>query len=67
MLCRVMVPRGIATVVMAVLPASAWIPNTESFSIYALTVIPLGVLGLTVARALHPAWLRAKKVLFFAR
>ena len=47
---------------MAFFPKFAWIPNTGSFSMYAVTILPFGVTGLTVALVLHPAWLRAKKV-----
>jgi cell volume regulation protein A len=48
-----MMPRGVATAVMAFLPASAGIPETERFPMYALTVITLGVLFMTLSLALH--------------
>ena len=54
-----MFPRGIATAVMAFLPISTGIPGTELFPIYALTVIALCVLGMTLVLTLykrrHPA------------
>lgn len=51
-----MFPRGVATAVMAFLPTAAGIPNTQSFHMYALTVITLGVVGMTVALAVHRRW-----------
>jgi cell volume regulation protein A len=48
-----MIPRGVATAVMAFLPASAGIPETEHFPMYALTVITLGVLFMTLALGLY--------------
>jgi cell volume regulation protein A len=48
-----MMPRGVATAVMAFLPASMGIPGTESFPMYALTVITLGVLFMTLSLALY--------------
>ncbi len=49
-----MLPRGLATAVMAFLPASTGIPNTEHFPMYAVTVIGLSVpymtAGLVVER-----------------
>ncbi len=42
-----MLPRGLATAVMAFLPASAGIPDTEHFPMYAVTVIALSVLYMT--------------------
>lgn len=51
-----MFPRGVATAVMAFLPTAVGIPDTESFPMYALTVITLGVLGMTVALAIHRRW-----------
>jgi len=54
-----MFPRGVATAVMAFLPISTGIPGTELFPIYALTVIVLCVLGMTLVLTLyqrgHPA------------
>ncbi len=44
-----MLPRGVATAVMAFLPTAAGIPDTERFPIYALTVIALGVVYMTAA------------------
>jgi len=44
-----MLPRGVATAVMAFVPITAGIPNTELFPLYALTVIALGVIYMTVA------------------
>ncbi|MBS0150804.1 MAG: cation:proton antiporter [Nitrospira sp.] len=51
-----MFPRGIATAVMAFLPISTGIPGTELFPIYALTVIVLCVLGMTLVLTLHQRW-----------
>ena len=42
-----MLPRGLATAVMAFLPASMGIPGTEHFPMYAVTVIALSVLFMT--------------------
>jgi cell volume regulation protein A len=44
-----MLPRGVATAVMAFVPTTTGIPNTEMFPVYALTVIALGVIYMTVA------------------
>jgi potassium/hydrogen antiporter len=52
-LIAAMMPRGVATAVMAFLPASAGIPETESFPLYALTVITLGVVFMTLALAVY--------------
>jgi cell volume regulation protein A len=52
-LIAAMVPRGVATAVMAFLPTSAGIPDTENFPMYALTVITLGVLFMTLSLALY--------------
>ena len=51
-----MFPRGIATAVMAFLPISTGIPGTELFPIYALTVIVMCVLGMTLVLTLHQRW-----------
>lgn len=48
-----MLPRGLAAAVMAFLPVSAGIPDTDLFPLYALTVIALSVLYMTVALALE--------------
>lgn len=48
-----MLPRGIATAVMAFLPAAEGIPGTQLFPVYALSVIALGVLYMTGALALE--------------
>lgn len=52
-LISAMMPRGVATAVMAFLPASAGIPETESFPVYALTVITFGVLFMALSLALY--------------
>ncbi|WP_455242494.1 cation:proton antiporter domain-containing protein [Petrachloros mirabilis] len=52
-LISAMMPRGVATAVMAFLPASAGIPNTENFPMYALTVISLGVVFMTLSLAIY--------------
>lgn len=52
-LIAAMMPRGVATAVMAFLPTSAGIPETESFPLYALTVITLGVVFMTLALAVY--------------
>lgn len=52
-LIAAMMPRGVATAVMAFLPASAGIPETENFPLYALTVITLGVVFMTLALAVY--------------
>jgi len=52
-LIAAMMPRGVATAVMAFLPASAGIPNTENFPMYALTVISLGVVFMTLSLAIY--------------
>jgi len=51
-----MFPRGVATAVMAFLPIAWGIPDTELFPIYALTVIALGVVGMTILLAIHRRW-----------
>ncbi|GKS56922.1 hypothetical protein YTPLAS18_04490 [Nitrospira sp.] len=51
-----MFPRGIATAVMAFLPTATGIPDTELFPVYALSVILLGVIGMTVILAVHQRW-----------
>ncbi len=48
-----MMPRGIATAVMAFLPVSAGIPDTQDFPMYALTVITLGVLFMSGSLAFY--------------
>lgn len=48
-----MLPRGLATAVMAFLPAQAGIPGTELFPMYALTVIALSVVYMTIALAME--------------
>jgi len=48
-----MFPRGVATAVMAFLPTATGIPGTELFPIYALTVILLGVVGMTIVLTLY--------------
>jgi cell volume regulation protein A len=52
-LIAAMMPRGVATAVMAFLPASAGIPETERFPLYALTVITLGVVFMTLSLGLY--------------
>ncbi len=52
-LIAAMMPRGVATAVMAFMPASAGIPDTELFPMYALTVITLGVLFMTLSLAVY--------------
>jgi len=52
-LIAAMMPRGVATAVMAFLPASAGIPETENFPLYALTVITLGVVFMTLTLAVY--------------
>ncbi|WP_455377194.1 cation:proton antiporter domain-containing protein [Petrachloros mirabilis] len=52
-LIAAMMPRGVATAVMSFLPASAGIPETENFPIYALTVITLGVVFMTLSMAVY--------------
>lgn len=51
-----MFPRGVATAVMAFLPIAWGIPDTELFPIYALTVIALGVVGMTILLTIHQRW-----------
>jgi cell volume regulation protein A len=51
-----MFPRGVATAVMAFLPTAWGIPDTELFPIYALTVIALGVVGMTILLTIHKRW-----------
>jgi Na+:H+ antiporter len=46
-----MLPRGLAAAVMAFLPTSAGIPDTERFPLYTLSVIALSVLYMTAALA----------------
>ena len=48
-----MLPRGLATAVMAFLPAHAGLPGTELFPMYALTVIALSVVYMTIALAME--------------
>ncbi len=48
-----MLPRGLATAVMAFLPANAGVPHTEQFPMYAVTVIVFSVLYMTVMLALE--------------
>lgn len=52
-LISAMMPRGVATAVMAFLPASAGIPDTEDFPMYALTVITFGVLFMALSLAVY--------------
>lgn len=52
-LISAMMPRGVATAVMAFLPASAGIPETEDFPMYALTVITFGVLFMALSLAFY--------------
>ncbi|MEQ1796182.1 MAG: cation:proton antiporter [Nitrospira sp.] len=52
-LIAAMMPRGVATAVMAFLPVSAGIPDTEMFPMYALTVITFGVLFMTLSLAVY--------------
>jgi potassium/hydrogen antiporter len=52
-LVSAMMPRGVATAVMAFLPASAGIPDTEDFPMSALTVITFGVLFMTLSLAFY--------------
>lgn len=51
-----MFPRGVATAVMAFLPIGKGIPDTDLFPTYALTVIVLGVIGMTVVLTIHQRW-----------
>ncbi len=44
-----MLPRGVATAVMAFVPMTTGISDTELFPVYALSVIALGVVYMTVA------------------
>jgi cell volume regulation protein A len=55
-----MFPRGVATAVMAFLPVAGGIEGTESFPIYALTVIVLGVTGMTVILTIYQRWSSAE-------
>lgn len=48
-----MLPRGVAVAVMAFIPISAGISDTELFPVYALSVIALSVLYITVALAVE--------------
>ena len=57
-----MFPRGVATAVMAFLPVAGGIEGTESFPIYALTVIVLGVTGMTVILTIYQRWSSAEHV-----
>ena len=56
-----MFPRGVATAVMAFLPIASGIEGTELFPIYALTVILLGVTGMTVILTVYQRWSTAEK------
>lgn len=51
-----MFPRGVATAVMAFLPVATGIPGTELFPMYALTVIVMGVVGMTIVLAIYQRW-----------
>lgn len=51
-----MFPRGVATAVMAFLPVATGIPGTELFPMYALTVIVMGVVGMTILLTIHQRW-----------
>lgn len=51
-----MFPRGVATAVMAFLPVATGIPGTELFPMYALTVIVMGVVGMTIVLAVYQRW-----------
>jgi len=57
-----MFPRGVATAVMAFLPIASGIEGTELFPIYALTVIVLGVTGMTVILTVYQRWSAAEKL-----
>lgn len=51
-----MFPRGVATAVMAFLPVATGIPGTELFPMYALTVIVMGVVGMTIVLTIYQRW-----------
>ncbi|MDH4187739.1 MAG: hypothetical protein OEV08_12160, partial [Nitrospira sp.] len=51
-----MFPRGVATAVMAFLPVSTGIEGTELFPMYALTVIVMGVVGMTIVLTIYRRW-----------
>lgn len=51
-----MFPRGVATAVMAFLPIATGIPDTDLFPTYALTVIVLGVIGMTIVLTIYQRW-----------
>jgi cell volume regulation protein A len=51
-----MFPRGVATAVMAFLPVASGIPGTELFPMYALTVIVMGVVGMTIVLMIYQRW-----------
>ena len=57
-----MFPRGVATAVMAFLPIASGLQGTELFPIYALTVIVLGVTGMTVILTIYQRWSTPEKV-----
>lgn len=51
-----MFPRGVATAVMAFLPVATGIPGTDLFPMYALTVIVMGVVGMTIVLTVYQRW-----------
>ena len=51
-----MFPRGVATAVMAFLPVATGIPGSELFPMYALTVIVMGVVGMTIVLTIYQRW-----------
>ncbi len=57
-----MFPRGVATAVMAFLPISTGIPDTELFPVYALTVIVLGIIGMTIILTIHQRWGQSEEI-----
>ena len=57
-----MFPRGVATAVMAFLPISTGIPDTELFPVYALTVIVLGIIGMTIILTIRQRWGQSEEV-----
>ena len=54
-------PRGVATAVMAFLPVSSGIPGTELFPMYALTMIVMGVVGMTIVLMIYQRWSSTSK------
>lgn len=51
-----MFPGGVATAVMAFLPVARAISGTDLFPIYPLTVIVLGVVGMTMVLTMYQRW-----------